>query len=107
MSGTKTGGLKAAKTNLKTYGEDYYKRIGKVGGASSRTGGFYYMMQHNPKRLKQISTRSRRPWTAEHRQHHSERMKAYWESQRFFVPDNRPFSEGFNKKSLFKRLIGR
>ena len=40
MSGTVKGGLKAAKTNLKRQGKDYYKRIGSIGGKRSKTGGF-------------------------------------------------------------------
>lgn len=40
MSGTKAGGLKARKTNLKRYGKNYYKIIGAEGGRSSNTGGF-------------------------------------------------------------------
>ena len=40
MPGTKTGGLKAAETNKKKYGEDFYKRIGAKGGEISRGGGF-------------------------------------------------------------------
>lgn len=41
MSGTKAGGLKAAKTNKLKNGEDFYKRIGSVGGRNGHTGGFY------------------------------------------------------------------
>lgn len=41
MSGTKLGGKKAAKTNLKKYGKDYYKRIGVLGGRAGVTGGFF------------------------------------------------------------------
>lgn len=33
MSGTREGGLKAAKTNLKYNGADFYRRIGRLGGA--------------------------------------------------------------------------
>lgn len=40
MPGTKIGGLKAAKSNKKKYGKDFYKRIGAVGGVLSRGGGF-------------------------------------------------------------------
>lgn len=43
MSGTKAGGLKAAATNKKLYGEDYYVRIGKKGGQNGHTGGFASM----------------------------------------------------------------
>jgi hypothetical protein len=32
MSGTKKGGFKAAETNKKRYGKDFYKKIGSKGG---------------------------------------------------------------------------
>lgn len=41
MSGTKIGGIKAAKTNKEIHGDDFYKRIGAKGGQASGTGGFY------------------------------------------------------------------
>ena len=40
MSGTPKGGKKAAQTNLKKHGKDFYKRIGKKGGQNGHTGGF-------------------------------------------------------------------
>lgn len=40
MSGTKVGGLKAAKTNLERHGADFYKRMGQKGGQNGHTGGF-------------------------------------------------------------------
>ena len=40
MSGTKAGGIKAAKTNLQRHGADFYKRIGHKGGQNGHTGGF-------------------------------------------------------------------
>jgi general stress protein YciG len=40
MAGTYEGGLQAAKTNVKRYGEGFYKEIGKKGGQKSRGGGF-------------------------------------------------------------------
>lgn len=40
MAGTKTGGQKAAVTNKKSYGMDFYARIGKIGGQLGHTGGF-------------------------------------------------------------------
>ena len=40
MSGTKAGGLKAAMTNKKLYGNDFYRQIGKKGGQNGHTGGF-------------------------------------------------------------------
>ena len=41
MSGTKAGGLKAAQTNKKKHGKDFYARIGAEGGRNGHTGGFY------------------------------------------------------------------
>lgn len=40
MSGSRSGGLKAAETNKKRYGRDWYKKIGKIGGQNGHTGGF-------------------------------------------------------------------
>ena len=40
MSGTKLGGFKAAETNRKKYGKDWYARIGSIGGKNGNTGGF-------------------------------------------------------------------
>lgn len=42
MSGTKEGGRKASITNKERHGEDFYKRIGSIGGKKSdhRKGGF-------------------------------------------------------------------
>ena len=39
MPGNKTGGAKAAATNLKN-DPDFYRRIGQLGGRVSSTGGF-------------------------------------------------------------------
>lgn len=38
MPGTKAGGLKAAKTNKLKQGEDFYKRIGAIGGRNTCGG---------------------------------------------------------------------
>lgn len=40
MAGTKAGGQKAAATNKARYGEDFYAKIGRVGGKKGTTGGF-------------------------------------------------------------------
>lgn len=40
MAGTKKGGIKARNTNLKN-DPDFYRKIGAIGGANGRTGGFY------------------------------------------------------------------
>lgn len=48
MVGTKAGGLKAAATNKKLHGDNFYKNIGKIGGSRGHTGGF----ASNPERAK-------------------------------------------------------
>lgn len=40
MPGTVIGGHKAAETNKKKYGKDFYARIGAAGGKKGTTGGF-------------------------------------------------------------------
>ena len=41
MAGTRAGGLKAAKTNRKRYGKNFYRDIGRKGGSKNDgTGGF-------------------------------------------------------------------
>lgn len=40
MAGTRIGGLKAARTNLREHGNDFYVRIGAMGGRNGHTGGF-------------------------------------------------------------------
>lgn len=40
MPGTHEGGKHAAKSNKERYGDDFYVRIGSMGGKKGRTGGF-------------------------------------------------------------------
>lgn len=40
MSGTRKGGIKAARTNKVRHGRDFYAEIGRQGGKISRGGGF-------------------------------------------------------------------
>lgn len=40
MTGTTSGGKKAAETNRKRYGTKFYQRIGALGGLKSTGGGF-------------------------------------------------------------------
>ena len=48
MPGNKLGGQKAAKTNIKKYGKDFYRNIGRKGGINGKganyTGGFAAMV---------------------------------------------------------------
>lgn len=41
MAGTKAGGKAAAKTNKAKYGDDFYGKIGAIGGRKGKTGGFF------------------------------------------------------------------
>jgi len=41
MAGTKIGGVKAAATNKKRHGKNFYAQIGAKGGKKGVTGGFY------------------------------------------------------------------
>lgn len=40
MAGNRIGGKKCAIVNKERHGEDFYKRIGKIGGKRGHTGGF-------------------------------------------------------------------
>jgi hypothetical protein len=40
MSGTKAGGQHAAATNKQKYGDDFYQKIGLIGGKLGTTGGW-------------------------------------------------------------------
>lgn len=42
MSGNIIGGRKASRTNRERYGEDFYKKIGAIGGRNGHSGGFSY-----------------------------------------------------------------
>lgn len=46
MSGTLDGGKAAAQTNKRLHGEDFYRRIGSMGGKKSTTGGFYHASEN-------------------------------------------------------------
>lgn len=48
MAGTKAGAKKTAETNMRRYGNDFYRVIGKKGGENGNTGGF----QADPERAK-------------------------------------------------------
>lgn len=40
MAGTRLGGMRAAETNKKLHGADFYAKIGRKGGQNGHTGGF-------------------------------------------------------------------
>ena len=43
MAGTLAGGKEAAKTNKQIYGDDFYKRIGAMGGKKKVPKGYALM----------------------------------------------------------------
>lgn len=57
MSGTPEGGKKLAKVIIAKYGEDYYSKIGTLGGSAPHTKprGFAALKLKDPNRLKEIS----------------------------------------------------
>lgn len=44
MAGTKEGGRKASITNKLKHGEDFYKNIGRKGGAKARPESRYFFL---------------------------------------------------------------
>lgn len=64
MSGTKSGGLKAAASNKARQGKDWYSRIGKLGGQAGRGphyhGGFAGAPERAPIAGAKGGARSRR-----------------------------------------------
>jgi uncharacterized protein len=49
-------GVKARDTNKSKYGEDFYAKIGAMGGKISKNGGFHYMKIHDPERFSSVSS---------------------------------------------------
>lgn len=70
MSGTKEGGLAAARTNKELYGDDFYAKMGEKGGAVKHPETRYW---HNNKEAARIagmkggrkSRRKPRAWTGD------------------------------------------
>lgn len=60
MAGTLTGGKKAAETNRYKFGDDFYKRIGAMGGRKGTTGGFYANRELASEAVRKGGTISRR-----------------------------------------------
>jgi len=68
MAGTKAGGKAAAQTNKELHGEDFYKRIGAIGGKKGTTGGFWADRElARTAGAKGGQTSRRGPWTPEER----------------------------------------
>lgn len=91
MAGTKAGGAKAAATNKRKYGDDFYGRIGAIGGKSGRTGGFYANRELAREAGRKGGLKSRRGPSkrSEYTQAHTE------------------FQEGFNRPGILKNLLKR
>lgn len=53
MSGTRNGGIKTAATMKRTYGEDYYRRIGHLGGMAATASGKKRGFAANPELAKE------------------------------------------------------
>lgn len=60
MAGSTIGGVKARDTNIKKYGEDFYRNIGAMGGKAGRTGGWYANPEAAAKAGRKGGTISRR-----------------------------------------------
>lgn len=64
MTQTKEGAAKA-KAKILANNPNHFREAGKIGGQRSTTGGFAYMAEHQPEKLKAISSKggskSRKP----------------------------------------------
>ena len=68
MAGTMAGGKAAAQTNKELHGEDFYARIGAIGGKKGTTGGFFANRELARAAGAKGGQASRRgPWTPEER----------------------------------------
>lgn len=85
MVGTKAGGLKAAATNRKRYGDDFFRNIGREGGINGKTGGF----ASNPELARLAGAKggkkSRRgkPYTEKWEKHKKEALKMHREGRSY------------------------
>ncbi len=74
MAGPKKGDMKAYNS-LMAIDKDFYRKIGRLGGQAGHTGGFYGDPEAARKAGSKGGKASRRAWTAEAKQKHSEHMK--------------------------------
>lgn len=68
MPGTTIGGKKAAETNKKVYGDDFFKKIGAKGGLKSRGGGFAAATPEQVREWGRKGGKISRPYTKKERQ---------------------------------------
>lgn len=72
MANNIEGGRRAAQTNRERYGEDYYKKMGALGGSVSRGGGF----TGDPQRARKAGSKGGKSgWTPERRKAASQRLR--------------------------------
>jgi len=57
MAGTKEGAAKS-RAKILAANPNFYKEIGSIGGAAHDRGGFAYMKEHDPERLKEIGRKA-------------------------------------------------
>lgn len=57
MGGTKSGGKLAAKTVKERFGEDFYRKIGAMGGKKSKKGGFAWLAINDREKLIELSAK--------------------------------------------------
>lgn len=60
MVGTREGGLKARATNKAKYGDDFYSRIGQIGGAMGAADGVVKGFAANPELAKRAGAKGGR-----------------------------------------------
>lgn len=70
MPGTRSGAKTAAEKNKARYGEDFYARIGRIGGQRGRTGGFHARPDLASIAGKKGGTKSRRRGPSKHPYHY-------------------------------------
>lgn len=91
MSGTVEGGKRAARTNKLRYGAQFYSIIGSIGGRKGTGGGFASKKVGADGLTGRQRARyhgsiggqvSKRIWTAEQRQQHSEAAKDFHKTRK-------------------------
>lgn len=112
MPGTKIGGQKAAITNKKKHGEDFYRNIGRKGGRNGHTGGF----ASNPELAKAAGRKGgkisrRRPQEVIEKEKQEsirkfiEEIKDNWDEYEKSMKDNFGIDEDFIEDQKFIKKI--
>lgn len=82
MAGNREGGLKTAQTNRDKHGDDFYQRIGSMGGKTGKKRGGFNVPGVASRAGRIGGLRSRRVVTDEDKQRQSELMKKLWAQRR-------------------------